>query len=262
MTIATHDEALIKLADNVTRIEPALEAPKVPEVANLSGLAIFAAPLILLAGSMAVTSVTKGLIALASIGLSAAFLLALGFRFGSLRALVPGLIGVASIGLSNWYLSETMNPTTGLTAALRVATFILPGIALAVALKPIALGDQLGQVLRLPARPVVAAVSAMQRMKAQLDLWDELRFIHRLRGIDSGRGPIGRLRQFSKLVFAQLVQAIRSAGTTAVAMDSRGFSRVPYSGKRTWAKPPIWGRLDGFVLGAAIATALATTLIG
>lgn len=262
VTIATHDQALIELADTVTRIEPKLEAPKAPEAPALSGLAIFAAPLILLAGSMAITSVAKGLIALASIGLSAAMLLALGFRFGTLKTLAPGLVGVASIGLSNWYLSETMNPITGLTAALRVATFILPGIVLAAALKPIPLGDQLGQVLRLPARPVVAALSAMQRLKAQLDLWDELRFIHRLRGVDSGRGPIGRLRQFSQLVFAQLVQSIRSAGTTAVAMDSRGFSRIPDSGKRTWAKPPIWGRLDGFALGAAVVTALSTTLLG
>ncbi|MEY4043009.1 MAG: hypothetical protein RL529_576, partial [Actinomycetota bacterium] len=131
----------------------------------------------------------------------------------------------------------------------------LPGIALALELRPIALGDQLGQILRLPARPVVAAVAAMQRMRAQLDLWDELRFIHRIRGVDLGRGPIGRVKAFGRLVFAQLVQAIRSAGTTAVAMDARGFSRRPVSAKRTWALAPAALKLDFliFVLAAAIA---------
>jgi energy-coupling factor transporter transmembrane protein EcfT len=136
--------------------------------------------------------------------------------------------------------------------------FVLPGIALAVELRPIALGDQLGQILRLPARPVVAAVGAMQRMRAQLDLWDELRFIHRIRGVDLGRGPIGRAKAFGRLVFVQLVQAIRSAGTTAVAMDARGFSRRSGTSKRTWALPPVAGKLDALalVLASAIAVAL------
>ena len=148
-----------------------------------------------------------------------------------------------------------MNPQTGLTAALRVALFVLPGIALALELRPIALGDQLGQILRLPARPVVAAVAAMQRMRAQLDLWDELRFIHRIRGVDLGRGPIGRAKAFGRLVFAQLVQAIRTAGTTAVAMDARGFSRRSAATKRTWALSPAALKLDFLVLALAVAIA-------
>jgi energy-coupling factor transporter transmembrane protein EcfT len=93
----------------------------------------------------------------------------------------------------------------------------------------------------------------MQRMRAQLDLWDELRFIHRIRGVDLGRGPLGRAKAFGRLVFAQLVQAIRSAGTTAVAMDARGFSRRLSSRKRTWALAPAALRLDFLVLFLAVA---------
>jgi energy-coupling factor transport system permease/ATP-binding protein len=262
VTIATHDRDLIELADFVVQIEPTISAPEVTYESKVSGIAIFVAPIILLIGSMAVTSVSKGSIALGLIGAAAALLLAFGFRFRRPLAFLPGLVGVASIGFSNWYLSEGMNPATGVTAALRVAMFVLPGIALAVELKPVALGDQLGQVLRLPARPVVAATAAMQRMRSQLELWDELKFIHLLRGVSTSRWPLARARQFGQLVFAQLVQAIRSAGTIAVAMDARGFSRKSVAGKRTWAKAPVAGGLDVLVVTGALSISLAMLLIG
>jgi energy-coupling factor transport system permease/ATP-binding protein len=262
VTIATHDSALIHFADSVVPIEAKPERPQPWARPKLSGLAILAAPMILLIGSMSVTSVFKGVVSLGLVLAAATVLFALGVRFRAAKTLLPGLIGVASIGLSNWYLSEAMDPATGLTAALRVATFIIPGIALAAGLRPIALGDQLAQVLHLPARPVVAAVAAMQRMWSQIQLWDELKFIQQLRGVETGRGPVGRTKQFGRLVFAQLVQAIRSAGTTSVAMEARGFSKKPESGKRTWAEPAIAGSLDGFVLLAAGVIALTTFLVG
>jgi energy-coupling factor transporter transmembrane protein EcfT len=99
-------------------------------------------------------------------------------------------------------------------------------------------------------------------MRSQIQLWDELKFIQQLRGVEIGRGPVGRTKQFGRLVFAQLVQAIRSAGTTSVAMEARGFSKKPESGKRTWAEPAIAGSLDGFVLLAAGVIALTTFLVG
>ena len=255
LTIATHDADLIALADEVVEIKPTASTPAKTRKPLVSGLAILLAPMLLLLGSMAVTNVLKGTLALGALAISSALLALLGFRLERPKAFIPGLIGIASIGLSNWYLSPAMNPQTGLTAALRVALFVLPGIALAAELRPIALGDQLGQILRLPARPVVAAVAAMQRMRAQLDLWDELRFIHRIRGVDLGRGPIGRAKAFGRLVFAQLVQAIRSAGTTAVAMDARGFSRRSSSTKRTWALAPAALKLDFLVLALAVTIA-------
>jgi energy-coupling factor transporter transmembrane protein EcfT len=137
-----------------------------------------------------------------------------------------------------------------------VATFVLPGIAVAVELQPIPFGDQLGQVIRLPGRPVVAAVGAMQRMSAQLSLWDELRFIHQIRGVAVSRWPASRLKQFGQLVFAQLVQAIRSAGTTAVAMDARGFSKRLANGVRTWAEPAKFAKLDGWAICLSVAVAV------
>jgi energy-coupling factor transport system permease/ATP-binding protein len=263
VTIATHDQAIVKLADEVVEIVPSSTQSQSSQQGQskplISGLAILIAPLLLLLGSMAITSVAKGLFGLSM--LTAATLLshAGGFRFHRPKAFIPGLIGIASIGLSNWYLSPALNPQTGITAALRVAMFVLPGIALAVELRPIALGDQLGQVLRLPARPVVAAVGAMQRMGAQIAMWQELRFIHKIRGHLPGRGPINRARYFGQLVFAQLVRAIRSAGTTAVAMDARGFSRRPVYARRTWALAAKRAKLDTIVLVSAVV--IAATLL-
>jgi energy-coupling factor transporter ATP-binding protein EcfA2/energy-coupling factor transporter transmembrane protein EcfT len=255
VTLATHDPVLISMADEVVEIAPEV-TPKTIERAELvSGLIIFLAPLLLLLGSTLVANLQLGLVA----GLSTIVAMGLiglgGFKVTRPTVLIPGLIGVASIGLSNWYLSPGLHPETGLVAALRVSMFIVPGILLAAHLHSIPLGDQLGQVLHMPARPVVAAAAAMQRMNNLLALWGELRFIHSIRGLGVGRNPVARAKEYSRLIFAMLLQAIRDAGTTSVAMDARGFSApaISESGKRTWAEAPKRGKLDRLVLGLAIA---------
>ena len=262
VTIATHDSDLIALADEVIQIAPTVAESSDTAQPNVSGLVIFAAPLILLAGSLAVTAVVKGALALTALVIATLILLVSGFKIERPKAFIPGLIGIASIGFSNWYLSPALNPQTGITAAARVALFVVPGIALAMHLRPISLGDQLGQVLHLPARPVVAAVGAMQRMRSQLELWDELRFIHQIRGVTAGRGPLGRVKQFAPLIFAQLVQSIRSAGTTAVAMDARGFSRPSAQKDRTWALAATSGKLDVLVVLLALGVSVVAWFAG
>jgi energy-coupling factor transport system ATP-binding protein len=262
VTMATHDQDLMALADEVVEINPIHEDVLPSEGVVVSGLTILLAPVLLLLGSLAVTSIAKGLAAVSGLVISALILGLAGFRISSAKVLIPGLIAIASVGLSNWYLSANLDPVGGAVAALRVATFVIPGILLATQLRPISLGDQLAQVLRLPARPVVAAVAAMQRMSSTINLWDELRFIHRIRGLGSRRGLVPRVREFMRLVFSLLVQSIRGAGTTAVSMDARGFSR-PFGGpggRRTWAAKPVLGRLDILVLALTSFVALLPTL--
>jgi energy-coupling factor transport system ATP-binding protein len=262
ITLATHDPALIALADEVIEITPETAATIPPMRAKVSGLVVLLAPLLLLLGSLALTSVSKGLLAISGLALSAVVLGLAGLRISSAKVLIPGLIAVASIGLSNWYLSADLDPMGGVVAALRVATFVIPGILLATQLRPIELGDQLAQVLRLPARPVVAAASAMQRMATTIGLFDELRFIHKIRGLGAGRGLTSRIRAFTRIVFSLLVQSIRGAGTTAVSMDARGFS-TPFggvNGRRTWALAPKRGQLDILVLALVSIVALLPLL--
>jgi energy-coupling factor transport system permease/ATP-binding protein len=257
VTVATHDADLIGFADQVIVIEPESSAQSESPKPLVSGLAILAAPLFLLVGSMGVTTVMRGLVAVIAVLTSMAVLGLAGMRIEKPKSLIPGLIGIVSIGFSNWYLSDGLNPNTGLVAAMRVSLFVIPGILLAANLRAIPLGDQLGQRLKLPARPVVAAAAAMQRIDSLLSMWGELRFIHNIRGLRRGRSPWSRLAAFSRLTFALLIQAIRGAGTTAVAMESRGFSWLNRDKPRTWAELPKRGKLDWLVLGFAVLVAIA-----
>jgi energy-coupling factor transport system ATP-binding protein len=259
ITLATHDPDLIAYADEVIEISPEVFEVAEPQKPVVSGLAVMITPLLLLIGSMAVTSVARGVSTLLVALVSGLILAGFGLKVQQPKVLVPGLVGIASIGFSNWYLSAALAPESGAIAAMRVAVFVLPGILLATQLRAIPFGDQLGQVLRLPARPVVAASAAMQKLVGLLDLWHELRFIHELRGLRIGRGPVARVKEFTRLVFALLLQAIRGAGITAVAMDARGFSRraESASGKRTWAEAPQRGSLDWLVLGLAALVSVA-----
>ena len=259
ITLASHDPALIALADEVVEIKPEIEPSEPAARSKVSGLVVLLAPILLLIGSFAMSSLVEGLLAVTGLAIAALVLALAGLRIPSAKVLIPGFIAVVSVGLSNWYLSADLDPTGGAVAGLRLATFVIPGILLATQLRPIELGDQLAQVLRLPARPVVAAVSAMQRMNTTLNLWDELRFIHKIRGLGADGSPVSRIRAFTRLVFSLLIQSLRGAGTTAVSMDARGFSR-PFggpNGSRTWAKAPQRGQLDILVLVlAALVAAL------
>jgi energy-coupling factor transport system ATP-binding protein len=260
VTVATHDADLIKFADHIIEIEPQAALPAEPSEPLVSGLAILVASLFLFIGSMAVTSVLRGIVGLVSVLVAMVVLGLFGMRIERPKLLIPGLFGVASIGFSNWYLSEAVNPSVGLIAGLRVSLFVIPGILLAANLRAIPLGDQLGQTLKLPARPVVAAVAAMQRVDSLMSLWGELRFIHGIRGLTSGRNPWARGLEFARLTFALLIQAIRAAGTTAVAMESRGFSWRNNGRPRTWAELPKSGKLDWLVLGLSALVAIAPLL--
>ena len=267
ITLATHDPFLISLADEVIEIRPELGPPVELHRPKVSGLVVLLAPILLLLGSTSVTTLHGAIASVIVAAVAAAILGAAGLRIKRLKLLIPGLIGVASIGFSNWYLSDGLMVESGLIAAMRVSLFVLPGILLATQLKAIPLGDHLGQTLRLPARPVVAAMVGMQRTDTLLSTWGELRFIHKIRGMGIGRTPLSRFREFSRLVFALLVQSIRGAGTTAVAMDARGFSKSSKTqdGKRSWAESPSYGGLDLLTLGLAVvvaATPLAAHLLG
>ena len=152
--------------------------------------------------------------------------------------LLPGLFAVVSVSFSNWLLSPGRELSTGALAGLRVAFFVLPGVLLASRIDPSALGDHLGQRLRLPARPVVAAVAALHRFESLGEQWDQLARIRRVRGLGPGRSPLGRGRHVAALTFGLLIQTLRQAGRMAVAMEARGFSAARH-------RPPVSRPLAG-----------------
>ncbi|MHB1475106.1 MAG: ATP-binding cassette domain-containing protein [Dermatophilaceae bacterium] len=175
--------------------------------------------------------------------------------------LLPGLFAVLSVSFSNWLLSPGREVSTGVLAGLRVAFFVLPGVLLAARIDPSALGDHLGQRLRLPARPVVAAVAALHRFESLGEQWDQLARIRRVRGLGPDRSPLGRGRYLAALTFGLLIQTLRQAGRMAVAMEARGFSAGSDSTsggsapRRTWAEPAPWLLADSLMLTLGLAVA-------
>ena len=165
--------------------------------------------------------------------------------------LLPGLFAVLSVGFSNWLLSPGREVSTGALAGLRVAFFVLPGVLLAARIDPSTLGDHLGQRLRLPARPVVAAVAALHRFESLGEQWDQLVRVRRVRGLGPGRSPLARGRYVGALTFGLLIATLRQAGRMAVAMEARGFSAP----RRTWAEPAPWLLADTMMLALGLAVA-------
>ena len=173
--------------------------------------------------------------------------------------LLPGQFAVLSVSFSNWLLSPGHELSTGALAGLRVAFFVLPGVLLAARIDPSALGDHLGQRLRLPARPVVAAVAALHRFESLGQQWDQLVRIRRVRALGPGHSPIARGRHLAALTFALLIQTLRQAGRMAVAMEARGFSASATATagaparRRTWAEPAPWLLADTVMLSLGLA---------
>ena len=234
-------------------------------LAGRSGpLSLLLASTLLVLGAPFISDLRTALIAFgAQIALAP---MVLGIGRPSWRRLLPGLLAVASVSFSNWLLSPGREVSTGALAGLRVAFFVLPGVLLAARIDPSALGDHLGQRLRLPARPVVAAVAALHRFESLGEQWDQLARIRRVRGLGPGRSPLGRGREVAALTFGLLIQTLRQAGRMAVAMEARGFSTAATSAasisgarfsapRRTWAEPAPWRPSDSLMLLLGLAVA-------
>jgi energy-coupling factor transport system permease/ATP-binding protein len=292
VVLATHDPLLIALADRVITlkagriVEPSGEShprpalgrpspaagpgrvsPVTTGVGRFAGLAGHCGPLSLLLASivllLGVPFISDLHTALVAFGIQIALApVVLGAVRLPWRRLLPGLLAVASVSFSNWLLSPGREVSSGALAGLRVAFFIVPGVLLVARIDPSALGDHLGQRLRLPARPVVAAAAALYRFEALDEHWDQLVRVRRVRGLGPGRSPLGRGRSLAALTFGLLIETLRQAGRMAVAMEARGFSAAVTSGiRRTWAEPAPWRVSDSLLLALGLVVASLPVLI-
>lgn len=282
VVVATHDPLLIALADRHVRLErgrlvddgaapgalasTTIDAP-VPENAprRWSGLAMRAGPLSLLGSSLLLlagaSSITELPVAAAAVAVEVALApVVFGWRRVP-RRLLPGLLAVTSVGFSSWLLGSGQDLGVAVTAGLRVAFFVLPGVMMAGLVDPFALGDHLAQRLRLPARPVVAAVAALGRFETLGDAWHQLSRIRRVRGLGAGRSPLARGRECAALTFGLLIQSLRQAGRMAVAMEARGFSQARSGAPRSWAEPAPWRRADSALMFLGVLVALVPPLL-
>ena len=242
-----------------SRVPTVVPGPGFTGLAGRCGpLSLLLASIVLVLGAPFITTVRTALIA---VGIEIALApLVLGLGRPTWRRLLPCLFAVASVSFSNWLLSPAREVSSGALAGLRVAFFVLPGVLLALRIDPSALGDQLGQLLRLPARPVVAAVAALHRFEGLGEHWDQLARIRRVRGLaGAGRSPLDRGRSAVALTFGLLIETLRQAGWMAVAMEARGFSAVVSptgcAPRRTWAEPATWRTADSLMVALGLFVA-------
>lgn len=228
-----------------------------PPVRRCGPLALLVASLLPAAGSLAIDDPVVGAVSLLVVlGL-------LPLAVHRIRPLLPRLLPVAiaalSIGWSNWLLGGEEGVgalESGLTGVLRILVLVLPGAVLVAWLDPAEAGDHLAQRWRLPARSVVAAVVALGQLGTLHTAWGDIARARRARGLGPGRGPLAALRWAASTSFGLLVDALRRAGRTSVAMDARGFSEAV---RRTWAQPAPWHRADTVLVLVAVVVAVVPT---
>lgn len=212
-------------------------------------LSLLAAALLPVAGAYGIVSAAEGAVAVGVLCVAAALVVR---RWAStLRRLALGMVAAVSLGLSTWlYGGRELDPA--LAAVFRVLYLLLPAAVLTPFIDPSGLGDHLAQRLRLPARPVVAATVALERIEALGEQWRQITRARRARGVGADGHVVNRVRVHVSMAVALLVATMRMSGAMALAMDARGFASAS---RRTWAEPAPWRWGDWLVLLAGLSMA-------
>lgn len=222
----------------------------------------FAGPLALLAGCLLPVAGAIGVhtAAVGVLGVAAEVAL-LGWLVidpsGFARRAALGVLAAVAILVTTW-LYGGHHLGTAVAAGTRIVYLVLPAAMLTPLIRPSELGDHLGQRLHLPARPVVAAVAALQRLDSVGETWRQVDRARRARGLGMDGGLVRRARASAGSAFALLVVSMRQTGTLAEAMDARGFASAT---RRTWAEAAPWRRGDVYVALAGLALAVLPWLL-
>jgi len=218
-------------------------------------LAALLASLLPVAGAVAIHSLRVGCVAVAVVLLATP--LVVRDWPATLRRAALGLVAAGLVAVSTYLYGGRQAEVAG-AAALRVLYLVLPAAALTAAIDPTRLGDHLGQRLRLPARPVVAATAALSRLGAVGAQWQQISRARRARGLGPDGGPVNRIRVTAATTVALLVSTLRMSGSMALAMDARGFAGAV---RRTWAEPAPWQTADTVLAGAGLGLAVLPWLL-
>ncbi|WP_241157590.1 ATP-binding cassette domain-containing protein [Schaalia sp. ZJ1691] len=137
---------------------------------------------------------------------------------------------------------------------LRIFAMGIPALTLMPRIDPTNMADGLGQVLRLPARPVIATLAAARMTGLMFTDWKALEQARRIRGVGDSR----KVRGFLSGAFSLLVFALRRSAKLSMTMEARGFGA---SGHRTWARESRVGWPDAiFLLIAILIPAFAVVM--
>lgn len=223
---------------------------------SVGPLARLAACLLPVAGAFAIDSARQGLVCLAAALVLLAWLTT-DLRSSLARAAF-GLVASGSIVISTWlYGGRDLDEALG--AGLRVLFIVLPAALITPSIDPSRLGDHLAQRVHLPARPVVAATTALARLDQTVETWQTIQQARRARGLGLDGGPVRRVRSSAASSFALLVVSLRQTAATTIAMDARGFATAT---RRTWAEPAPWTAADSAVVALGLALAVLPWTLG
>ncbi len=220
---------------------------------RINPLAQLSVGLFSLLGSFWIRSLPVALIALGAYVVGAVILLP-GWRY-PLACFGFTAIAAVTIVYSTWRLGGH-DEKEAITAGIRIVVLAWPGSVMAGYVDPFRLADYLAQTVHLPARMIAAFAAALQRFTGFGLAWQQLERVRWVRGFGPRRNPIANGGYAANISFALLVQAMRGAAASAIAMDARGFATAH---DRTWAEPAPWTRLD--IAGILVAAALGTTAI-
>jgi energy-coupling factor transport system permease protein len=210
-----------------------------------------------LLGSFWIRSLPVALIALAAYVLVGLLLLP-GWRY-PLACLGFTAVAAVTIVYSTWRLGGH-DVTEAFTAGLRIVVLAGPGSIMAGYVDPSRFADYLAQSLHAPARLIAAFAAALQKFTGFGLAWQQLERVRRVRGFGPTRNPLANGRYAANMSFALLVQALRGASATSIAMDARGFATAQ---ERTWAESAPWTRLDvlGLILAALLGAVAAAAAV-
>ncbi len=238
-------------------VGPAPRRPRVPPAARCGPTSLLVASFLPIVGAYAVDSWQVGGVSVLLI----VVLAPLAVTAGAATAVrvFPVAVAALSLGWSAWLFGGgDTDLGDAIRAGSRVLVLALPGVLLAGSIVGSVLGDQLGQWFRVPARPVVAAMAAVERLDALAEQTRELVRLRRVRGLSPGWSPVARARSAAQVVFAVLVGTIRDAGRTAVAMEARGLGQAH---RRTWAEPARWHRADSVMVAVGAVSAAVPAVL-
>lgn len=213
-------------------------------------LSLLAASLLPVVGATAIHSTLHGLVC---VGLQVAIAVFVVRNWRStLRLASFGVIAGLSVLVSTWlYGGQDLDVAVG--AGLRLLYIVIPAAVLTPYIVPSQLGDHLGQRLRLPARAVVAATVALQRLEVLGRAWEQIARARRARGVGADGSLVNRVRVTASMALALLVSTMRMSGSMSVAMDARGFATAS---KRTWAREAPWRSGDSLILLVGLTMAV------
>ncbi len=218
-------------------------------------LALLAGCLFPVAGAIGVRTATVGVLGVAVEVVLLGWLV-VDLRGFARRAALGVLAAVAILGTTWLYGGHHLG--SAVAAGTRILYLVLPAAMLTPLIRPSELGDHLGQRLHLPARPVVGAVAALQRLDSVGETWRQVDRARRARGLGLDGGPVRRIRASAASAFALLVVSMRQTATLAEAMDARGFATAT---ERTWAEPAPWRWGDSLLVVIGLVLAVLPWLL-